>query len=187
MGNVRGTLSPLPLSPLPPVALRCPASAGPRRAGQTAPANVPCAFPSTFDSNTTGYYNTGCDSRMRILKTLPFARFAARNGISDAALRLAVHRADAGLVDADLGGGVIKQRIARDGEGASSGYRTIILFRRGQRAVFVYGYAKKGRDNIRRNELLAFRNLAKALFGLDDQGIGHALAIGELIEVRHDA
>ena len=124
---------------------------------------------------------------MRIFKTRPFARFAAGNGISDASLRLAVHRANIGLVDADLGGGVIKQRIARDGEGASSGCRTVILFRRGQRAVFVHGYAKKDRDNIRRDELMAFRDFAKEMLRLDDDGIGHALAKGKLIEVGDDA
>ena len=124
---------------------------------------------------------------MRIFKTRTFARFAVRNTISDAALRLAIHRADAGLVDADFGGGVIKQRVARDGEGASSGYRTVILFRRGQIAVFVYGFAKKERDNIRRDELMAYRSYARQTLALDDDGIRHAIAQGKLIEVHHDA
>lgn len=124
---------------------------------------------------------------MRIFKTRVFPRFAARNAISDAARHLAVHRAEAGLVDADLGGGVIKQRIALEGEGASSGYRTVILFRRGQRAIFIYGFAKKVRENIRRDELMSYRNYAKQALGLDDDAIRHAIAQGRLIEVRRDA
>ena len=61
---------------------------------------------------------------------------------SDAVLRDAVVRAEKGQIDADLGGDVIKQRIARPGQGKSKGYRTIIFFRRGARAFFVYGFAK---------------------------------------------
>jgi hypothetical protein len=54
---------------------------------------------------------------MRLFKTKPFARFAAKERISDAALRDAIRRAEAGLIDADLGGGVIKQRLARSSIG----------------------------------------------------------------------
>ena len=71
---------------------------------------------------------------MRVFKTKPFARFAAKEGIIDAVLRDAIRRAEAGLVDADLGGGVIKQRLARQGQGKSGGFRSIVLFRRGARA-----------------------------------------------------
>jgi hypothetical protein len=70
------------------------------------------------------------------------ARFARREKIRDAVL-LEAARAEKGHLDADLGGGVIKQRIARPGQGKSRGYRTIILFKQGQRAVFIYGFAKR--------------------------------------------
>ena len=79
---------------------------------------------------------------MRVFKTKAFDRFARRERITDDALREAAHRADHGEIDADLGGGVIKQRIARSGEGKSGGFRTIILFRRKGRAFFVYGFSK---------------------------------------------
>ena len=81
---------------------------------------------------------------MRIFKNRPFARFARKSGLSDAGLLKAVRDAERGLVDADLGGGVIKQRIARPGGGKSGGFRTIVLFRSGARAFFVHGFAKKG-------------------------------------------
>ena len=76
---------------------------------------------------------------LRVFKTKPFARFANREGIPDAVLCDAAQRVGRGQMDADLGGGVIKQRIARRGQGRSGGYRTIVLFRRGERSFFVYG------------------------------------------------
>ncbi len=79
---------------------------------------------------------------MRVFKTKPFRRFTEREDISDADLCEAVARADAGRIDADLGGGVIKQRIARQGAGKSGSFRTIVLFRRHKLAVFVYGFAR---------------------------------------------
>ena len=74
---------------------------------------------------------------MRVFKNKAFARFAKREGIPDVELCEAVRRAENGLVDADLGGGVIKQRLAREGKGRSGGFRAIVLFRRGRKAFFV--------------------------------------------------
>ena len=85
-------------------------------------------------------------------------------------------RARNGLVDADLGGGVIKQRIARKGGGRSGGFRTIVLFRRGERAFFVYGFAKSARENLRRDELETFRCLADEYPALDRAGLAAAQA-----------
>ena len=73
---------------------------------------------------------------MRVFKTKPFARFASRQRIADEVLWVAVHRADKGAIDAALGGGVIKQRLARKGEGKSGGFRSVILFRSGRRSGF---------------------------------------------------
>ena len=68
---------------------------------------------------------------MRIFKNKPFARFARKCEISDSELCQAIKDADCGLIDANLGGGVIKQRIARKGSGKSGGFRTMILFKAG--------------------------------------------------------
>jgi hypothetical protein len=62
---------------------------------------------------------------MRVFKTKPFARFASREWLADQELCEAVRRAERGLIDADLGGGVIKQRLAREGQGKSGGFRII--------------------------------------------------------------
>ena len=123
---------------------------------------------------------------MQTFKTKAFARFAAREGLEDTALCEAMRRAREGLIDADLGGGVIKQRIAREGGGRSGGFRTIVLFRRGALAFFVYGFAKSDRENLRRNELETFRLLADEYLALDRTGLAAAQAAGAIVEVKCD-
>ena len=123
---------------------------------------------------------------MQTFKTKAFARFADREGLEDAALCEAVGRARRGLIDADLGGGVIKQRIARKGRGRAGGFRAIMLFRQHELTFFVYGFAKASRANLRRNELEAFRMLADALLNLTRAGLAAASANGTIIEVTCD-
>jgi hypothetical protein len=120
---------------------------------------------------------------VRIFKNKPFTRFARKARMTDAALCEAIDRASRGLIDADLGGGVMKQRIARPGAGKSGGFRTIILFRVGERAFFVHGFAKNEQDNIRDDELAAFKMLAAELMAYDDSAIAAAIANGTLTEV----
>jgi len=95
--------------------------------------------------------------RTRIYVSRWFAKFAAKERIGDAALAEAVRRAEAGLVDADLGGGIIKQRIARAGEGKSRGYRSILIFRAHSRAIFVFGFAKNQTANLNAAEVKVYR------------------------------
>jgi hypothetical protein len=123
---------------------------------------------------------------MRVFKNKPFARFARKAGLADKALLKAITDAEQGLVDADLGGGVLKQRVAREGGGKSGGFRTIILFRLGERAFFAHGFAKSDRDNIRDDELAAFKLLAAALLAYDDAALATAVAAGVLVEVKGD-
>ncbi len=123
---------------------------------------------------------------MRVFRTKPFTRFANAEGLSDVEFCEAVDRANKGLVDADLGGGVIKQRLARQGQGKSGGFRTVVLFRQGQRAFFVYGFAKNERDNIKRDELAAFRKLAKTMLVLDDAALAAATKNGTITEIMCD-
>ena len=96
-------------------------------------------------------------------------------------------RAEAGQIDADLGGGVIKQRIARPAQGKSGGYRTIILFRQGERAFFVYGFAKSSRENIDESDERSFRELAKVLLSASDDALAGLVSRGKFVEVSgHD-
>lgn len=123
---------------------------------------------------------------MRVFKTKPFSRFANREGIAEEELCRAIRQAEKGLVDADLGGGVIKQRLAREGQGKSGRYRSIVLFRRAERAFFVYGFAKSDQDNIRQNELQAFRKLANEMLALDDKALEVAVRAGTITEVIYN-
>jgi len=121
---------------------------------------------------------------MRVFKTKAFARFAKRERIIEKAICEAARRAAKGLIDADLGGGVIKQRLAQKGQGKSGGLRSIVLFRRGEKMFFVYGFAKSDRDDIRKDELIAFRKLADEMFVLDNKALAAAMRNGTIMEVR---
>lgn len=124
---------------------------------------------------------------MRIFRNKPFTRFARKAGISDADLTDVVERVSRGLVDADFGGGVIKQRIARPSAGKSGGFRTIILLKIGSRAFFVHGFAKNDLGNIRKDELDMFKVLAQQVLNLEDERLEAALRSGTFVEISQDA
>ena len=111
------------------------------------------------------------------------ARFARREQISASSLVEAITRAESGLIDADLGGGLIKQRVARPGKGRSGGYRTIVAYCRGGRAIFLYGFAKNDRDNIGPNELDELRKIGNNWLQVSQQRIAEALDQGLLEEI----
>jgi hypothetical protein len=123
---------------------------------------------------------------VRIFKTKIFARFARKADLSEDALREAVACVERGLIDADLGGGVIKQRVARPGQGKSGGFRTVVLYRLRMRAIFVYGFEKSDRDNIDDNELLDFKKLAQDYLNASDNIIAQFVKDGRLVEVEND-
>jgi hypothetical protein len=121
---------------------------------------------------------------VRVFKTRVFARFARKERLTDECLCEAVERANRGLIDADLGGALIKQRVARPGQGRSGGFRVIIVWRRRDRAVFLHGFAKSERANISARDLADLKDLATMLLGYSDQQIGTASIKGELTEVN---
>lgn len=123
---------------------------------------------------------------VKIYKTKWLARYARRERIADANLREAVSRAGRSLIDADLGGNVIKQRVARTGQGRSSGYRMLIAFRAAYRAVFMLGFAKNDRDNITVDELESLKKVAALWLTADATKIEQAIAEGVLVEVKHE-
>jgi hypothetical protein len=98
--------------------------------------------------------------RLAVYKTKPFARFAHKARISDSELWETAWLANSGAIDANLGGGVIKQRIARAGEGKSGGSRAIILFRFKTRLVFVHGLGSFDSDWTPNGELKCPKNIA---------------------------
>ena len=121
---------------------------------------------------------------MGAFKVKSFERFAQKHGISDADLLKAAESMTAGNFDADLGGGVYKQRVARVGQGKSSGFRTLLAHRTSEHVFFVFGFAKNEKDNITQKELKALKAQAKTLGQLSANRIVSALQYGALVEVE---
>jgi hypothetical protein len=123
---------------------------------------------------------------VRLFKIRWFTRFARSERIDDKSLSEAIARAERGLIDADLGGGLIKQRVARQGGGRSGGYRTIIAYRMKDRAIFLYGFAKSERDNIGPDELEDLRLVARGWLEAPPERVEAALADGAIQEAPHE-
>jgi hypothetical protein len=124
--------------------------------------------------------------QMRVFKNKPFARFARKNEVSDRELCASIQDANRGLVDADLGGGVIKRRVARRGAGKSGGFRTMIVFKAGELAIFVHGFAKSDVENIGPDELSALKKLASEMLAYGVDALAKATASGTLMELHCD-
>ena len=123
---------------------------------------------------------------MRVFKVLAFHKWAAKEKLTDAMLWDAVAEMDQGLIDADLGGHVCKKRVALPGRGKRGGARTLLAFKREDKAFFMYGFAKNQRVNIKDDELKALKLLAAQLLGYSDHALTQAIHAGELIEVNDD-
>ncbi len=123
---------------------------------------------------------------MKIFKNAWFTKYAKREKLSDKSLVQAINDIRNGIVSADLGGNLLKQRIAKQGKGKSGGYRTIIAFKREDKAFFLYGFAKNQQDNIEQDALKSLKNLAKELLVLDDNQINRLLENGILTEIDYD-
>jgi len=121
---------------------------------------------------------------MRVFINAWFAKFARQEGIEDFQLVEAVVRANIGLIDADLGAGVIKQRISRQGAGKSGGFRTIIFFKARDRAIFMFGFAKKAKKNLTHEELLEMKRASREMLQLSQDQIDQLVCLKKLKEIR---
>ncbi len=119
-----------------------------------------------------------------ILKSKGFDRFASKQRIQDETLRNAIQETEQGLYEADLGGGLIKKRIARPGEGKSGGYRTIILFRKGGYAIYLHGFPKNEQDNLSARDLQMLKKAASVLKALSTEEMAKYVEDGILVEVK---
>jgi hypothetical protein len=122
---------------------------------------------------------------MRVFKTRYFARFAGDEGLEDERLAAAIRQAEEGLIDASLGGGLIKLRIARSGGGKRGGYRTVIAYQTGMRAVFLVGFAKNERENVAPVQLADLKRAARDLLSRSEQALSEDLVQGRLQEVSY--
>jgi hypothetical protein len=119
-----------------------------------------------------------------IYKTKVFDRWVNEQGITDQSLCQAIREMSVGLIDADLGSGLYKKRVARTGKGKRGGFRTLIATNRGDRWIFVFGFAKNERDNINKKEKDAFKKLANYYLSLSLESLLKAQQSIELIEVN---
>jgi hypothetical protein len=122
----------------------------------------------------------------RIFKAKSFSRWALKAGLNDATLCGAAREMISGLIDAELGGGVIKKRVALPGRGKSSSTRTLVATNKGSRWFFVFGFEKNERDNIEPDELIALKSLARDLLKLTDAQLTTADSAGAIKEICHD-
>jgi hypothetical protein len=123
---------------------------------------------------------------MRIFKNKAFNKWAAKESLNDDVLINAVGEIEQGLVEADLGGHVFKKRVAILGKGKSGGARTILAYKAGDKAFFVYGFSKNVRANIKDNELKGLKAYANVLFAYSDEELKKAMGARLLIEVERN-
>lgn len=121
---------------------------------------------------------------MQVLKRRDFTRWQAQQGLADACLCRAVEDMQRGLIDADLGSGLYKQRIAREGSGKSRGYRTLLSVKFGDRCVFLHGFAKSEKASVSAIEKRALQHAGKVFLELSSHQLNEAISLGLLIEVR---
>jgi len=122
----------------------------------------------------------------RIFKTRVFERWMQKVELSDALLLNAVDEMERGLIDADLGGGVFKKRIALPNRGKSGSVRTLIATNKNDRWFFVLGFEKNQRDNIDATELKALKQAAKTMLTISDEKLQLALTNQNLMEIYHE-
>ena len=122
----------------------------------------------------------------RVFKTRHFGRWMRKAGLTDRALCSAVTEMSAGLIDADLGGGLVKKRVALPGRGKSGGARTLLATNKGSRWFFVFGFEKNVRSNISEEELEELQSLAADLLARTTRQLDAAVADGALLEICHD-
>jgi hypothetical protein len=121
---------------------------------------------------------------MRVFKTKVFARFARKERVNDRQLIEAIERAEQGLIDAALGGGLIKQRVARPGSGRSGGYRVVIALRTKERAIFIHGFAKNDQANVGTKELEVLQDIARAFLSASFEMLENGVSDGKLYEIK---
>lgn len=122
----------------------------------------------------------------RVFKTISFSRWLRKSELTNVQLCAAVKEMEQGLIDASLGGGVVKKRVAVPGRGKSGGARTLVATNYKYRWFFVFGFEKNVRANISDNELEALQNIAADLLALESRQLDAAVAQGKLLEICHE-
>ena len=123
---------------------------------------------------------------MRIFKTHIFMKWAKKENVTDKVIKKAVTEMQNGLIYAELGDGLCKQRIARQGQGKRGGHRTLIAFKKDDRSIFVFGFSKNERDNINEEDKKKYRELAQFYLNLSYSQLNVMISEKKLIEVAYE-
>lgn len=123
---------------------------------------------------------------MKLHVVKAFEKWRRKERLADADLCRALREMEGGLVDAQLGNSLVKKRIARSGGGKSGGHRTIVMYRSGERAVFLYGFPKNAKSDLSSAELNAYRELAKVFASFTEAQLARLVAMKEITEVNCD-
>jgi hypothetical protein len=122
----------------------------------------------------------------QVFVTKTFARWMRKSQVTDLDILGATEEMVQGLIDANLGGHLVKKRVALRGRGKSAGARTIVATKFEQRWIFLFGFEKNERSNIDANELKVLQELASSLLDLDQQAIASAVSAGQLFQLQGD-
>ena len=123
---------------------------------------------------------------IRALKNRQFARWAKSEQLTDQALCTAIREIERGLVDAKLGGFLLKKRVSKGHKGKSGGLRTIIAYRQEHRLIFLFGFAKRERSNIDQAEKQALLELGNVYMTMSDNDLNEAARTGKLLEIESE-
>ncbi len=120
-----------------------------------------------------------------VYKNKEFHKWAKKEGLNDAQLLKALDEMERGLVEADLGGNIFKKRVSL-GQGKRGGARTLLAYRKSDKAFFIYGFAKNARANIKEIELKSLKIYAKLLLSYDEKELKKAIKEKALIQIEVD-
>lgn len=120
----------------------------------------------------------------QVFVTKPFARWMRKSQVTHLDILGATEEMVLGLIDANLGGHLVKKRVALRGRGKSAGARTIVATKFEQRWIFLFGFEKNERSNIDASELKVLQELAASLLDLDQQAIAVAVGAGQLFQLQ---
>ena len=121
---------------------------------------------------------------MKRLSTKWFKKWSKKVKLSNQNLLDVINALESGLSTADLGHHLFKVRVKREHGGKSSGFRTIILFKADDRAIFLFGFGKNEKENIDKNELQYFKKLGDDLLSLNSKQLKTAISQKVLFELE---
>ena len=136
-----------------------------------------------FDFQLIGLSHCAIVKAMKKLMSKWFDKWAKKSKTTMKCLLAAIEDMESGNV-VDLGSGLYKIRVSRQNQGKSSGYRTLLIYKKERLAVFIYGFAKNERDNISAKELMLLKKQAKQILKFNQNEIDHAIECGELIKLE---